>query len=702
MGKRFRNGLFELADRFEQTSAFLAIRQGLIMMIPLIVLGSFALMIKSLPIPAYQKILPEIFGGKFVEILDYINAGTFQIFSVVLAVTTSVSYGVIKDTKLQSGRAVLNDCFILAVITLISLMGYMGIQREDFSVGALGTTNTFMAILIALGSGWMYFRVREGRLVGHMKRPETDADGMYFTAVCSILPAVIVVGIFAICNQIYIMVFHVESLQEGLVILMEKMLSWFSGGFFSGLAILLSIHVMWFFGLHGSNVLDAVIKRNYANVDGVHIYNKTFQDVFVIMGGCGAVLGLVIAILLFSRKKIMKNVAKLALPGVLFNISEMIIFGLPIIFNPIFLIPFILVPVANCLVSYGAILLGIVPKVVSQVEWTAPILLSGFQATGSFAGSVLQLVCLILDICIYVPFIRLFEFHSDNRMKKKVDMLAEILQDEEETNSVTSLTSREDALGSAARMLSSDLKDAIGKEELFMVFQPQVDGREKCVGAESLLRWKHPIVGFVYPPLIIRLAKETGILNELEEFIFDRAAQALSVIEKEKGKECKISVNITNESLKRDGFEHMVDEAVKRYKVSQELFWMEITEQDALSSSIDIANKLENLKRKGHKFLIDDFGMGHTSLLYLQTNNFEVVKIDGTITKDILVNDRYRDIIKSIVYLGDLLHFRTIAEFVETKEQLDLLKEIGLFAYQGYYYSQPLSLEELLEWMKDH
>lgn len=386
MRKKWKETLFAIGIRVEETNAFIAIRQGLIMMIPLIVLGSLALMIKSLPIPAYQKVLPTLLGGRLVELLDFVYAGTFEIYSVALGITTSVGYAMVKNTKRKSGRAAVNDCFILAIITLISLMGYLGIQDENFSKNALGTTNTFMALMIALGSGFFYFKVKNLRIWDKIHKPKTDVDGMYYVAVRSILPAAVVVSIFAVGNQLFRIIFHVDNIQQALLAFMEHVLSYCHSAFSVGLALLFAIHFLWFFGLHGSNVLDALIRNNYMSVDGVEIYSKTFQDVFVIMGGCGAALGLVIALILFSRKRIMKDVAKLALPGVMFNISEVVIFGIPIIFNPVFFFPFIMVPTLNYLLSYGAMYLGLVPKVISQVEWTAPVLLSGYQATGSLAG----------------------------------------------------------------------------------------------------------------------------------------------------------------------------------------------------------------------------------------------------------------------------------------------------------------------------
>lgn len=181
MGKKLKENLFKVAAFFEDSYAFMAIRQGLVMMIPLIVVGALSLMLKSLPIAPYQKFIQNIFNGKILEILNYIYSGTFQIYALALAVTTSVSYAMINQKK-KTERESMSDCIILAIITLTSLAGHMGLQFEDFSVSELGTTNTFMALFISLVSGWLYFKIRDSRIL-HIKRPETDVDGVYYNAV---------------------------------------------------------------------------------------------------------------------------------------------------------------------------------------------------------------------------------------------------------------------------------------------------------------------------------------------------------------------------------------------------------------------------------------------------------------------------------------------------------------------------------------
>lgn len=699
MRECLKKNILKITYKIENNSAFGAIRQGMIMLIPLVVIGSIALMLMSLPIPAYQELLNNLLDGRVVEILNFIYCGVFNFFSVLLAVTTSISYAMLKRKKSEQHIG-FGNVIILVVITLVTLVGYTGIQYDSFSIDALSNLNTFTALFVTLISGKIFFAIKNRKLF-RVKKHGSHNDTVYTEAIEGIIPAAIIVVFFALLRQLFQIAFGVDGVQDLLEILVERFLTAFDNGLWAGISVILVTHLMWFFGIHGNNVLDAVIKQNFTDIS-VGIYSKTFQDVFIIFGGCGAILCLVIAILLVSKKKNIRNIAKLALPTVIFNISEIVVFGLPVILNPVFLIPYILVPIINCIISYVAIYLGLVPHVISEVEWTTPVLLSGYQATGSWAGVVLQIICIVIGVVIYMPFVRLFEKLSEKQMVEKVKRLVDELKREEETNSISSLTARTDELGSVARVLAADLEDAIKKRQLFLLYQPQINCEEKCIGAEALIRWVHPVVGFIYPPLIIQLAKEKNMLSKLEMFIFDEAARAVSEIQKNISEDFKISINITNESLAWDGFEKCMEESVEKHNIPNEKLWLEITEQDALSSSIDIIDKLQNLKKKGHKFLIDDFGMGHTSLMYLQTNYFDVVKLDGALTRDILNNTRNSDIIASIVYLGQSLHFTTVAEYVETKEQRDELAALGCDAFQGYLYSKPIPLNELIPWMEAH
>lgn len=695
--KKIQKMIMSVTDRVENSCTVGAIRQGMIMMIPLLVVGYISLMIVSLPIPAFQDALSKLFGGFVKNLLNGIYASVNDFFSVFLAVATSVSYAIMKQRKKGIYEST-GNIIILVIITLAALVGYSGIQEDSFSPRMFSNMYAFTALLVALISGEMYYALRESRLF-RVKRQHTNTDSIYIEALESIGPAVLIIGFFILLRQLFSVIFGVNGLQELMEQVFDNLLEPFKSGWGAGFVVILLTHGLWFFGIHGHNMLDTVIKQNFTDVSA-GIFSKTMQDVFVLLGGTGAMLCLILAIFLFSKKKGVRNLAAMAAPSVLFNINEIVLFGIPVILNPIFLIPFLIVPLVNYLISYLAIYLGLVPHIVREVGWTTPIFLSGYEATGSWTGAALQAVCLAAGVFIYKPFVRLYEEQNERRLLRNVKRLVEEMQREEENNSITFLTKREDELGQVARILAEELVDAVNNRELFLMYQPQVNSAGECIGVEALIRWKHAEVGFIYPPLIIQLAKEKGILYHLEEFVFEEAGAALAGLKPYISSKFKISVNITNESLNCADIEQHIADVVEKYGISNENFSLEITEQDALSSSEEVIEKIKNLKAKGHKFLIDDFGMGHTSLVYLQTNYFDVVKLDGSLTRDILTNERNSDIIASIVYLGQSLHFKIIAEYVEDEAQRDKLEQLGCDAFQGYLYSKPLVLKELISWLE--
>jgi len=181
------------------------------------------------------------------------------------------------------------------------------------------------------------------------------------------------------------------------------------------------LHLFWFFGVNGGSVVGAVfnpilqtltaenLEFFKTGVGQGHIICQQFQDLFATFGGCGSTLSLLIAMLLFCKSKRIKQLGKLALVPGIFGINEPIVFGLPIVLNPTMLIPFMLVPTLNIVISYFAMALKLVPICNGvNIPWTTPIIISGFLAT-NWAGSVLQALLLILGVIIYMPFIRIMD-----------------------------------------------------------------------------------------------------------------------------------------------------------------------------------------------------------------------------------------------------------------------------------------------------
>jgi len=199
-----------------------------------------------------------------------------------------------------------------------------------------------------------------------------------------------------------------------------------------GFLLITSIANLFFgFGIHqaviSGSLLDPFLLQNmqenmaaYANKEEIpHIINMAFKDTFAVMGGSGNTIALLIAIFIFSRRKDYKDFAKLSVTPAIFNISEPIIFGLPIVFNISLIIPFVLAPIFSLTVAYFATAVGLINHVVVQIPWTTPPVISGFLATGGdWRAAALQIAIIAVSVFIYLPFLRIDEKVTSNMSKK--------------------------------------------------------------------------------------------------------------------------------------------------------------------------------------------------------------------------------------------------------------------------------------------
>lgn len=245
-----------------------------------------------------------------------------------------------------------------------------------------------------------------------------------------------------------------------------------------------------------------------------HVFSKTFLDTFVFIGGSGCALCMVLALFLAAGKNNNRRLAKLSLPAVVFNINELVLFGFPIIFSADMILPFILTPMVLSVISSFAMWFGLVPVVSRSVEWTVPVLASGYLATGSVSGSLLQAFNLVVGTMIYIPFIRQSERVQDREFLGKIKRLEASMNEDERSVWVRDFRWNTYENQQTAKLLASDLEYALSKGALELYYQPQVKRDGTLYGCEALLRWNYMGQGFVYPPLIIALAVQ-GISSEL-------------------------------------------------------------------------------------------------------------------------------------------------------------------------------------------
>ena len=246
-------------------------------------------------------------------------------------------------------------------------------------------------------------------------------------------------------------------------------------------------------------------------------------------------------------------------------------------------------------------------------------------------------------------------------------------------------------------MLEASLSRAIRNDELMLGYQPKVDLRTgKVVGAEALVRWRHPEQGMISPDEFIPVAEETGLIVPLGEWVIAEACGALKALRALGIDDFVISVNLSARQLRQRQFARHLAEVLKRHGVDPHMLELEVTESQLMDRPAEAMEALAELKTLGVRLSIDDFGTGYSSLSRLQKFPVDFIKIDRSFLGGGL-HDGHAVITRAIIALGHNLKMKVIAEGVETFEQLAFLRAHHCDQMQGYYFSAALSQEKLQE-----
>lgn len=410
--KAFENKFLPVAGRIGSQRHLVAIRDGFAAILPLIIIGSLAVLINNLPIEPFQNFMVNIFGEGWKDLGGYIWNGTFAIISLVVAI--GVSYSLARSYNVDALAAALVSVASLIIISPMTEDG--GISLQWMSAAGL-----FVSLLVAIVATEIFRKLSQLNLAIKMPDGVPEAVSRSFA---SLIPAMIVLFIFGLLQVLFIDVIGV-SLQDLIYKAIQAPFQNAAGTLPAVLGIEFTKSFLWFFGLHGSNILEPVIEAAYlpgllentklfeqgvSAHDVPYIITKPFLDVFVAMGGTGTGISLLIALFITVKAKQVRSLGKMSAPAALFNINEPIIFGLPIVLNPMLFIPFILVPLVNVTIAYFATSIGLVPKTVVMVPWTTPPIIGGYLATGgSIAGSILQIVNLAVGALLYLPFLKVLD-----------------------------------------------------------------------------------------------------------------------------------------------------------------------------------------------------------------------------------------------------------------------------------------------------
>ena len=423
MNKFIEERLMPFAAKMSSNKALVAIRDGITLAIPLLIIGSLFMVIASFPIPGWEAWLGDIgVAGYLWKGVD----GSFNLLGLVAAFGIAYSYS--KQEKVDGVASGLISLSSFITVTpyvnaaVVALANPDVTLPEGFSVPGgitssyMAAKGVFIAIVIALISAAIYdwFIKKDIRI----KLPDAvpPAVSRSFSA---IIPGAVIITLWLTVYGI-LDANNLPNLHDIAQTVLGGPLG-LLGSNVIGVTLLAGLNsLFWFVGIHGGNTVNAIMKPTWidnlsTNVAAyqageplTEIFTTPFMDNFVYIGGGGATIGLVLAIAWYARKKSgsvqTKALAPITVVPGLFNINEPTMFGVPVVMNLTLALPFVLAPMVNVLVAWAAMSSGIVPLTRAEASWTMPPILSGFLTTGSVMGAVLQIVLIIIDIALYLPF----------------------------------------------------------------------------------------------------------------------------------------------------------------------------------------------------------------------------------------------------------------------------------------------------------
>jgi diguanylate cyclase (GGDEF)-like protein/PAS domain S-box-containing protein len=244
--------------------------------------------------------------------------------------------------------------------------------------------------------------------------------------------------------------------------------------------------------------------------------------------------------------------------------------------------------------------------------------------------------------------------------------------------------------------LESDLRRAIADQQFILYYQIQVDLNHRPIGAEALIRWKHPTRGMVPPVHFIPFAESSPLILEIGNWVLDTACQQIAAWgDSEQTRHLVLAVNISAPQFKQPDFIEQVSAVIQKHSIDPSRLKLELTESVALDDIDSVVSKMHALRQVlGVTLSLDDFGTGYSSLSYLKRLPLDQIKIDQSFVRDITTDVSDAVMVKTIIDMAQNFGLNIISEGVETEAQFTFLKDNGCMAFQGYLFSKPVPLEE--------
>lgn len=445
---------------------------------------------------------------------------------------------------------------------------------------------------------------------------------------------------------------------------------------------------LWSIGIHGYHALAPLLEAMEAQFSASGS-STSMLGAFVFVGGSGGTLALAIALAFAGTSRRLRILGLAALPPALFNVNELLLFGLPIILNPRLLIPFWLAPLANLGLVHLAIALGLFVPSGAPIPFNSPVILNAWMASGGGAGIALQLAGVAVGVLIYLPFVRLAERAGNAKVIDFPCFDTRFVQYEEEAAALL-----DDPVGSrlqrdeARRQLTHRLR-GLSAQEFILHYQPQLHPASgRITGCEALMRICNPDGSVTGPAAFLPWLAQAGLMREIDQWVVETACrQALAW--RAAGIDVPITVNLSAESLsERKAVGRLVDSIEQAGRGIN----VEITE-GSLARDVDtVRGSLEHLRAAGARIYVDDFGTDYSSLGYLHLYPIDAIKIDRSFVLA-LESEKGQRVFGGLFALAASLGLGVVVEGVETPAQLERVPAREDVTVQGWIFSPALSPE---------
>lgn len=723
----FKEHYYKMYKAFANNKLLNCVKSTVVLLLPVIIVGFIA------------TILSYMFGDYIVtddegittDVSKLIIELTFNFYTFYFTIILAYKY--MKD-RITNFPTMLFTTFTAVLGTMVITSGQQGDAIN------MGIENILFGIIYAYFTVNVFAKLLK-RKKHRFKIYTTEAQKTFHFIISLIIPFAIVI----VPTVLISIILQTIGTETGLTTITAPFIfifnhckvEWLNSAIFA-----LASNMGRYFGLG----IGTEIAR--AELSGRVVFNGLLRSNFnLYFVNVPVVLGFSLALFIFGKAKKDKVYGGISIIPASLNCTQVVTYGVPIMFNPLALIPFIFVSIITSITSYF-MLTSMHINVAEQIN--SSYILVGYNAysitNDNSLAMLVQFISIAISFACFIPFVLLNNYAKNRAFKENIkEMYPKYLEAKAKHKSVT-IFDFDFELGETAKILCiqlikdmqlmDDVRTKVielnSKRDLYKVkgfetvkrellnklkkslkiksyFQPLVGGNVEfneegkpinfeVRGLECLMRWWYND-NYIIPPLALEIARQAGLEYEINSYLWENM---LINVDRKK---CKsyVTFNISMNCLEKDSFIDDINALFERYDMDPSGFVIEITEEDEFKNEEVALQKICELKEKGFVFAIDDYGAGQTSMKYFQTNAFELVKIDGDLVKKAKENEQVYDIIGNIRELGKRsqkyanIQFKVLCEFIEDKESFDRLKELKVDYYQGYLFGKAMDFDELVK-----